>query len=106
MKLHFEPNLEYQKLAIESIADLFRGQEVNRTEFTVTRRPLADRSGQQRSSLKKTSRSKSTPSCRLGSKPAVPSVSWESRLTGAFGCTRKPTWSKPSGMDHKLGLPT
>ena len=46
MKLHFEPDLDYQKLAIESVADLFRGQEINRTEFTVTRRPLADRAGQ------------------------------------------------------------
>jgi type III restriction enzyme len=46
MKLHFEPDLEYQKAAIESVADLFRGQEINRTEFTVTRRPLADRTGQ------------------------------------------------------------
>ncbi len=46
MKLHFEPDLDYQKAAIESVADLFRGQEINRTEFTVTRRPLADRTGQ------------------------------------------------------------
>jgi type III restriction enzyme len=46
MKLHFEPDLDYQKLAIQSVADLFRGQEINRTEFTVTRRPLADRDGQ------------------------------------------------------------
>ena len=38
MKLHFEPDLDYQKAAIESVADLFRGQEINRTEFTVTRR--------------------------------------------------------------------
>ena len=43
MKLHFEPDLDYQKLAIDSVADLFRGQEINRTEFTVTRRSLADR---------------------------------------------------------------
>ena len=46
MKLHFEPDLEYQKAAIEAVAGLFRGQEINRTEFTVTRRPLADRTGQ------------------------------------------------------------
>ena len=46
MKLHFEPDLDYQKAAIESVADLFRGQEINRTEFTVTRRPLAERAGQ------------------------------------------------------------
>jgi len=37
MKLHFEPDLDYQKLAIAAVADLFRGQEINRTEFTVTR---------------------------------------------------------------------
>jgi type III restriction enzyme len=46
MKLHFEPDLDYQKLAIESVADLFRGQEINRTEFTVTRRPVVERTGQ------------------------------------------------------------
>jgi type III restriction enzyme len=37
MKLHFEPNLDYQHDAIESVCDLFRGQELCRTEFTVTR---------------------------------------------------------------------
>ena len=37
MKLHFEPNLDYQLAAIESVCDLFRGQEICRTEFTVTR---------------------------------------------------------------------
>ncbi|MFA6380713.1 type III restriction-modification system endonuclease [Acidithiobacillus sp.] len=36
MKLHFESNLDYQLQAIESVCDLFRGQEVCRTEFTVT----------------------------------------------------------------------
>ncbi len=36
MKLHFEPDLDYQHAAIESVADLFRGQEICRTEFTVT----------------------------------------------------------------------
>jgi type III restriction enzyme len=36
MKLHFEPNLDYQHAAIESVCDLFRGQETCRTEFTVT----------------------------------------------------------------------
>ena len=36
MKFHFEPNLDYQLQAIEAICDLFRGQEVCRTEFTVT----------------------------------------------------------------------
>ena len=37
MKLHFESNLDYQLAAIESVCDLFRGQETCRTEFTVTR---------------------------------------------------------------------
>lgn len=36
MKLHFEPNLDYQLAAIESVCDLFRGQETCRTEFTVS----------------------------------------------------------------------
>ena len=39
MKLHFEPNLDFQLQAIEAVCDLFRGQEVCRTEFTVTRDP-------------------------------------------------------------------
>lgn len=38
MKLHFEPNLDHQMQAIEAVCDLFRGQEVCRTEFTVTMR--------------------------------------------------------------------
>jgi type III restriction enzyme len=37
MKLHFEPNLDYQHAAIEAVCDLFRGQEICRTEFTVMR---------------------------------------------------------------------
>ena len=37
MKFHFEPDLDYQHAAIESVCDLFRGQEICRTEFTVTR---------------------------------------------------------------------
>ena len=41
MKLHFEPNLDYQLQAIEAVCDLFRGQEICRTEFTVTRDALA-----------------------------------------------------------------
>jgi len=40
MKLHFEPNLDYQLQAIEAVCDLFRGQEICRTEFTVTRDAL------------------------------------------------------------------
>lgn len=36
MKLHFESNLDYQHAAIEAVCDLFRGQEICRTEFTVS----------------------------------------------------------------------
>ena len=38
MKLHFEADLSYQANAIEAVCDLFRGQEVCRSEFTVTLR--------------------------------------------------------------------
>lgn len=37
MKLHFESDLDFQLQAIEAVCDIFRGQEVCRTEFTVTR---------------------------------------------------------------------
>lgn len=37
MKLHFEPNLDYQLQAIDAVCDLFHGQETCRTEFTVIR---------------------------------------------------------------------
>jgi type III restriction enzyme len=37
MKLHFEANLDYQLQAIEAVCDLFAGQELCRTEFTVTK---------------------------------------------------------------------
>lgn len=37
MKLHFEPNLDYQIQAIEAVCGLLHGQEICRTEFTVTR---------------------------------------------------------------------
>ena len=36
MKLHFEDNLDYQHAVIESVAGLFRGQDICRTEFTFT----------------------------------------------------------------------
>ena len=36
MKLHFEPDLDFQLQAIEAVCDLFHGQEVCRTEFTIT----------------------------------------------------------------------
>ncbi|BCA95214.1 type III restriction endonuclease subunit R [Legionella antarctica] len=39
MKLHFEDDLDYQKAAIESVVSLFKGQEISRSEFTVTHRP-------------------------------------------------------------------
>ncbi len=39
MKLHFEPNLDFQIQAIEAVCELFRGQEVCRSEFTVTPDP-------------------------------------------------------------------
>ena len=34
MKLRFEPDLDFQLQAVEAVCDLFRGQEVSRTEFT------------------------------------------------------------------------
>ena len=43
MKLRFEPDLDFQLQAVTAVCDLFRGQEVCRTEFTVTR----DRSDRQ-----------------------------------------------------------
>ena len=39
MKLHFEANLDFQLQAVEAVCDLFRGQEVCRTEFTVSSAP-------------------------------------------------------------------
>ncbi|RII75641.1 type III restriction-modification system endonuclease [Pseudomonas monteilii] len=39
MKLHFEDNLDYQMAAIQSVLGLFKGQEISRSEFTVTYRP-------------------------------------------------------------------
>ena len=37
MKLHFEPNLDYQHAAIEAVCEIFKGQEICRSVFTVTR---------------------------------------------------------------------
>jgi type III restriction enzyme len=45
MKLHFEENLPHQLAAIEAVCDLFRGQEVCRTEFTVTQRAPSPQMG-------------------------------------------------------------
>ena len=39
MKLHFEPNLDFQLQAVDAVCSLFRGQEICRTEFTVTTNP-------------------------------------------------------------------
>ncbi|MCY4091985.1 MAG: DEAD/DEAH box helicase family protein [Caldilineaceae bacterium] len=39
MKLHFEPDLDFQLEAIQSVCDIFRGQESCHTEFTVTQFP-------------------------------------------------------------------
>lgn len=44
MKLHFEDNLDYQRAAIDSVTDLFQGQDICRTEFTVSK--LIDPTGQ------------------------------------------------------------
>lgn len=35
MKFHFESDLDYQLAAIDAVSDLFRGQEVSRSEFSV-----------------------------------------------------------------------
>ncbi|MFH0730284.1 MAG: hypothetical protein V2B19_28575 [Pseudomonadota bacterium] len=43
MKLHFEPNLEFQLASIEALCDLYREQEICRTEFTVTRDTLKNK---------------------------------------------------------------
>ena len=43
MKLRFEPDLEFQLHAVDAVCGLFRGQEVCRTEFTVTRDRGVDR---------------------------------------------------------------
>ncbi|RLC16928.1 MAG: restriction endonuclease subunit R [Deltaproteobacteria bacterium] len=37
MKLHFEDNLDFQQKAVESVAELFSGQDICRTEFTVSK---------------------------------------------------------------------
>ena len=35
MKFQFEPDLDYQQQAIAAVCDLFRGQEICRSEFTM-----------------------------------------------------------------------
>jgi len=44
VKLHFEPDLDYQHDAIEAVCGLFRGQEQARTEFTVTHNAVGGQS--------------------------------------------------------------
>jgi len=39
MKLHFEPNLDYQMQAIQAVCELFRDQEVCRTESVTMKAP-------------------------------------------------------------------
>lgn len=39
MKIQFDPNLTYQIEAIDAIADIFKGQEITQTTFTVARLP-------------------------------------------------------------------
>ncbi len=41
MKLHFEDDLDYQNTAIASVVNLFKGQEISRSELTVTFQPKA-----------------------------------------------------------------
>ena len=42
MKFRFEPDLPHQAAAVAAVADLFRGQEIGRTEFTITRTTAVD----------------------------------------------------------------
>ena len=35
MKIQFDPNLDFQKQAIASVAGVFEGQEICQTNFTV-----------------------------------------------------------------------
>ncbi len=41
MKLRFEPDLAYQRAAVDAVCDLFKGQEIGRTEFTVAPTPAS-----------------------------------------------------------------
>ena len=45
MKLHFEDDLDYQMAAIHAVVSLFKGQEISRSEFTVTYRPESGQQG-------------------------------------------------------------
>lgn len=39
MKLHFEDNLDFQHKAVAAVVDLFKGQEISKSEFSVLARP-------------------------------------------------------------------
>ncbi len=46
MRLRFESDLSYQAEAVAAVCDLFKGQELGRTEFTVARAPAEDEDSQ------------------------------------------------------------
>lgn len=46
MKIQFNPDLSYQKDAIDAVVGIFEGQEICRTTFTVTSAPVMDKHGQ------------------------------------------------------------
>ncbi len=46
MKIQFNPDLSYQKDAVDAVVGIFEGQEICRTTFTVTSAPLIDKHGQ------------------------------------------------------------
>lgn len=46
MKIQFNPDLTYQKDAVDAVVGIFEGQETCRTTFTVTSAPVMDKHGQ------------------------------------------------------------
>ena len=46
MKFRFESDLPFQIAAVEAVCDLFKGQDINRTEFTVARSSIDVRQGE------------------------------------------------------------
>ena len=46
MKIQFNPDLSYQKDAIDAVVSIFEGQETCQTTFTVTSAPVIDQHGQ------------------------------------------------------------
>ena len=45
IKLHFEDDLDFQISAVAAVVDLFAGQEINRSEFTVSHREAETNQG-------------------------------------------------------------